>query len=64
MLTSGEMVGIGPSGGISDPDAFSQNHPEMRLIQNDEFFNAALVSMGSMGVVADYVIETRDAFYL
>lgn len=34
------------------------------MIQDDDVFNAALVSFGTMGVVYAYTFEVTDAFYV
>ncbi|CAI4218790.1 unnamed protein product [Parascedosporium putredinis] len=51
----GKFIRIEPasaSGAVTDPSAFLVHFPNARLIQNDEYFNAALINMGTMGVPA------------
>lgn len=66
VLSSGELVRIEPTGGITEPRAFtaSYNPDDARLIQDDDYFNAVLINMGTMGVVASYVLKLTPRYHL
>lgn len=59
-----EEVRIERSRGITDPGAYGRDNPHVTLIQDDEVFLAAVVSMGSMGFVLSVIIETVEPFFL
>ena len=61
----GTPVRIEPSAGMSSAVAYQK--PEMsswRLIQDDATFNAALISVGTFGVIFAVVMEVVGNFYL
>ncbi len=60
----GTIYRIEPSDGITDPEKYKSHYPENQLLQDDDFFNAVLVSMGCMGVIYSVIMKVRDAFYL
>lgn len=69
--SGGELLQIEPSDGITDPARFSGvlgdadgGRLPVRLIQRDDVFRAAGVSMGCMGVVYAVVLRAVDAFWL
>lgn len=64
VAATGEPVRIEPAGGPTDPAAFAREHPESGLIQSDDIFDAALIHIGTMGVVRSLVVEVTDCFYL
>lgn len=69
VVDGGQMVQIEPSNGITNPATFSGTLEEnstikVRLIQDDDAFNAARVSVGSMGVVYSLVLRTDRKFWL
>ncbi|XP_052063211.1 uncharacterized protein LOC127702934 [Mytilus californianus] len=53
-----------PTIGITNKEDFSKNFKGVELIQDDNYFYAALVNIGSMGIVYSYILEIEDAFYL
>lgn len=60
-----QLVRLEPaSDRITDPAAFAAKYPDARLIADDELFNAAKVSFGSMGVLHSVVIDTRPEYRL
>lgn len=59
-----EEVRIERTKGITDPAAYTRDNPQVKLIQDDEVFLAAVVSMGSMGFVLSVIIETVEPYYL
>ena len=69
VVDGGQMVQIEPGNGITNPATFTGTLEEnstikVRLIQDDDAFNAARVSIGSMGVVYSLVLRTDQKFWL
>ncbi len=61
----GRKVRVEPaSRAVTLPEPFRGRHPEWSLIQDDDAFNALLISMGSMGVCHRFIIEPRNRFWL
>ncbi|MCB9235318.1 MAG: FAD-binding protein [Bacteroidia bacterium] len=58
----GRVLQIEPSHGITDPDAFDR--PGVELVQNDDYFHAAVLSMGSMGITYSLVLEVIPLIWL
>lgn len=58
----GKVYRIEPADGISDPVLF--NEPGVTLVQHDDDFNAALVSLGCMGIIYSYILEVIDMYWL
>lgn len=61
---SGTVYQIEPSDGITNPATFKPGPLNMVLKQDDDWFNATLVSMGCMGIIYSYVLEVDSAFLL
>jgi D-arabinono-1,4-lactone oxidase/FAD binding domain len=64
VLYGGRAVRIEPTNGITDPKLWESAHPGVDLIQTDDYFNSATINMGTMGVVASYMIEVTDSFHM
>jgi L-gulono-1,4-lactone dehydrogenase len=69
VVEGGKMVQIEPTNGITNPATWPGTLEEdastpITLIQDDDTFNAARVSLGSMGVVYSVVINTDQKFWL
>lgn len=70
VIGNGTVLQIEPaSTAITDPSKFSGALPEapgvpVVLLQNDDWFHAAQVSMGCMGVIYSYTIEVTAAFHV
>jgi FAD/FMN-containing dehydrogenase len=64
VLPGGRHVRIEPRDGITDPVAFKAVFPRMDLLQDDDTFQSAVVSLGTMGICASYVLAVRERFYL
>lgn len=58
------FVRIEPTDGITDPNALSTEVPNLELIQDDDYFNANIINMGTMGIVHSYVIEVTDRYHM
>lgn len=61
---SGTVYHIEPSQGISDPEKFKNSVTDRVLKQDNDWFNTALVAMGSIGVIYSYILEVRKAYWL
>jgi hypothetical protein len=64
VLADGHTVRIEPASGITDPKALATESPSLRLIQDDDYYHAALINMGAMGVVHSYMLQVTDAFHM
>ncbi|KAL1871939.1 hypothetical protein Daus18300_004575 [Diaporthe australafricana] len=70
VVENGTVFQIEPSNGaITDPTKFSGKLSEVSdvsvfLVQNDDWFHAAQVSMGCLGVIYSYTIEVTAAFHV
>lgn len=60
----GSQVRIEPKDGISDPDTFKAQHPNITLLQDDDAFAASLLHNGALGIVHSHVLDVVDAFHL
>jgi hypothetical protein len=61
-----QMRRFEPSEGVTDRDAFNAERAKHRMVleQDDETFNAAVVSYGCMGIAYAYTIKVRDEYWL
>ncbi len=59
-----ELIQIEPADGITDPIHHAQQHPKIRLIQNDDTFYSAVLSFGAMGIVYQLVLEVIPSFWI
>jgi hypothetical protein len=69
VVDGGRMVQLEPANGITNPMTFSGKLEEdptisVQLIQDDDAFNAAKVSIGSMGVVYAVTLNTDQKFWV
>lgn len=64
VLAGGRTVRIEPAEGITDAKLWAAAHPDVELIQKDDYYHAAIINMGTMGVVASYMLEVTDKFHL
>ncbi len=62
VTTGGEVYRVEPKDGITDPDKY--NDEDIPLIQDDDWFYASLVSMGSMGIVYSVIMEVVPLYWL
>lgn len=55
-----------PDDAITDPQAFVADHGGVswRLVQDRTLFEAAIVGMGTMGVIVAYLMRVRPAYFL
>ena len=63
LITSeGKAYRIEPANGITDPDKY--NEEGIELIQNDDWFYSATVSMGCLGIIYSCIIEVIPSYFL
>nr|WKN38729.1 FAD-binding protein [Tunicatimonas sp. TK19036] len=62
VATEGKKYRIEPSEGFTDPNQHKEADTE--LIQDDDTFYSAVVSMGCMGIVYSYILEVRPRYWL
>src|SRR5690606_3288526 len=59
---------IEPAQGITDPGLFAGDAAvkkyDIKLIQDDDIFNAVMVGIGSMGVIVSLILEVQEKFDL
>lgn len=60
----GKLYRIESSEGISNPNLYRQKYPNFTLIQDDDYFEAAKVSLGCIGVIYAVIIRVRSFYYL
>jgi L-gulono-1,4-lactone dehydrogenase len=61
----GRVHRIEPADGPTDRAAFEAHHgAERTLVQSDEWFEAAVVGMGSMGIVCTAMLEVEPKYFL
>lgn len=60
----GQVYRIEPLNGITDPAKYNARFPGNKLIQDDDFFNAVLVSMGCMGIIYSVILKVMDSYNL
>jgi hypothetical protein len=64
VVAGGKAVRIEPDGGITDSKLWHSAHPQIDLIHGDDHFHSATINMGTMGVVASYMLEVTDKFHM
>jgi L-gulono-1,4-lactone dehydrogenase len=65
VATGGTIYRIEPSDGATDREAYERTYGQRRtLIQDDHWFDAAVVGMGCMGVICSVTLEVRPKYYL
>ncbi|MFV2016160.1 MAG: FAD-binding protein, partial [Candidatus Heimdallarchaeota archaeon] len=50
-----------PKNGITDPRRY---HADAKLLQEDNLFFAALISLGCFGIVTSYILEVEEEYWL
>ena len=60
----GQVYRIEPADGVTNRVKYENEHPNIKLIQDDDWFNAVVVSMGCMGVIYSVILRVRDKFWL
>ena len=62
--SGGTVYRIEPERGITDRAAFEARHPDRTLVQSDQWFNAAVVGMGCMGIVYAAIVAVEPKYWL
>lgn len=62
--SGGRCYRIEPANGITDPASFRTRYPDWQLVQDDDWFRAAKVGMGCLGVLYAAVLEVRPLYWL
>ena len=60
----GAQYRIEPTQGITDPVKHGAQHPDIQLIQDDDWFNTVSVSMGCTGIIYSVILEVMPAYWL
>ncbi|MEK6300237.1 MAG: D-arabinono-1,4-lactone oxidase [Acidobacteriota bacterium] len=60
----GKAYRVEPTNGITDPQEFNKRHSDVELRQDDDWFNAVVVSLGCMGVVYSVTLEVMQKYWL
>jgi L-gulono-1,4-lactone dehydrogenase len=64
VATGGVVHRIERSDGPTDAAAYRARHPDARLVQEDDWFDAAVVGIGCMGLIYSVTLAVRPMFYL
>ncbi len=65
LVSDGGLVYRIESGdGMTDPDAYKARYPNNVLVQDDDWFNTVIVSMGCTGVVYSVIIRVMPKYWL
>jgi hypothetical protein len=60
----GQVVQIEPLNGITDPVKFAAQGGKVQLIQDDKFFHASIVGVGSLGIIYAVLLRVRKQFWI
>jgi hypothetical protein len=60
----GQVVQIEPKNGITDPAKFAAQGGSVQLIQDDKFFQASVVGIGSLGVILAVLLRVQPKYWL
>lgn len=60
----GRLLRIERADGPTDPDKWRARHPDHQLVQDDQWFRAAVVGLGSMGVIVGLILAVDEKYYL
>lgn len=61
---NGNVLQIEPDNGITDPALFTPKYTATKLIQDSAVFNAAVVGIGSIGIIYAVILRVRDKHFL
>lgn len=64
VASGGRVYRIEPADGITNAIAFDKKFPEIKLVQNDDWFNSVVVSMGCMGIIYSVILKVMDKYFL
>jgi hypothetical protein len=64
VVSHGRTIRIEPRDGITDPATWAAKHPDIELVQDDDWFNAVQVGIGCMGVVYSVVLRVQPRYWM
>ena len=64
VASGGRVHRIEPGAGPTDREAYEARHPDRTLVQDDHWFDAALVGMGCLGVIYAVMLEVEPRYEL
>jgi hypothetical protein len=64
VASGGAVYRIEPEGGVTNPSAYHARYPDHQLVQDDDWFDAAVVGVGCMGLIYSVILAVRPLFYL
>jgi hypothetical protein len=62
--SGGQVFRIEPPNGPTDPASFAAEHPDWTLVQDEQWFDAALVGIGCLGIVYAVTLAVVPFHYL
>jgi hypothetical protein len=60
----GVVYRIEPTQGITDRAKYEAKYPGKKLVQEDDWFHAVVVSMGCMGIIYSIILRVQEKFWL
>lgn len=64
VAAGGRTLRVEPQNGITDPAAWQARHPDIELVQDDEWFQAVQVGIGCMGIIYSVVLRVKPRYFL
>jgi L-gulono-1,4-lactone dehydrogenase len=64
VAAEGAVYRIEPTDGVTDAAAYGARYPDHQLEQDDDWFDAAVVGVGCMGLIYSVILAVRPLFYL
>jgi FAD/FMN-containing dehydrogenase len=64
VASGGRLYRIEPTDGLTNPAAFHNRHRDWTLVQDDHWFQAAVVGMGSLGIVYSMILAVQKSYWL
>ncbi len=64
VVSDGQVIRIEPQDGITDPAKWTARHPDIKLVQDDDWFYSCQVGIGCMGVVYSVVLQVRERYWM
>jgi hypothetical protein len=64
IASDGTLHRIERSDGPTERPAYEARYPERTLVQDDHWFNAAVVGIGCMGIVYSVILEVEPSYWL
>jgi L-gulono-1,4-lactone dehydrogenase len=64
VAAEGTVYRIEPTDGVTDTTAYGARYPDHQIEQDDDWFDAAVVGVGCMGLIYSVILAVRPLFYL